>query len=122
MAQEGKIDSVIGKSTVIDGDIKVSGSTKIDGKIRGNVTIKDSLIVGHDAIIKGNISCKNAIVGGSIEGNITVQDLIEFQSGAKMYGDIVCKGIIIQQGVFFEGNCSMTHKEKEKDKEKAPVK
>jgi cytoskeletal protein CcmA (bactofilin family) len=48
---------------------------------------------------------------------VTVQDIIEFQSGAKMYGDIICKGIIIQQGVFFEGNCSMSGKDKERPKE-----
>ena len=33
MAKEGQIDSVLGKRTVINGDIKVDGSTKIDGKI-----------------------------------------------------------------------------------------
>jgi len=113
MAQEGKIDSVIGKSTIISGDIKVTGSTKVDGTVKGSITAKDSVIVGQDANIKGNVSCRNAIVGGKVEGNITVQEIVEFQSGAKMLGDIVCKGIIIQQGVFFDGNCSMSQREKD---------
>lgn len=114
MTKEGQIDSVVGKGTVINGDFKVTGSTKIDGKIKGNVFVKDSLIIGKDATIKGDVSCSSAIIGGRIQGNITVQGIVEFQSGAQMLGDIMCKGIIIQAGVFFEGNCQMSQKVKEK--------
>jgi len=64
--------------------------------------------------VKGNIACRNAIVGGRVEGNINAQEIIEFQGGAEMLGDIVCKGLIVQKGVFFEGNCRMSQKTKEK--------
>lgn len=114
MANEGKIDSVIGKGTTITGDIKVNGSTKIDGSVNGSVNAKESLIVGKGSRIKGDIKCKSAIIGGKVEGNIQVQDVVEFQGGAEMYGDIVCGGIIIETGVFFEGHCSMQQKGKEK--------
>ena len=33
MNKQGQIDTIVGKGTVINGDIKVSGSTKIDGKV-----------------------------------------------------------------------------------------
>ena len=114
MAKEGQIDSVVGKGTVINGDIKVDGSSKIDGKVKGNVTAKDSLFVGKTSVIKGDIYCKSAIIGGKIQGNINIQDIVEFQSGAQMFGDIICKGIIIHPGVFFEGTCQMSQKTKEK--------
>lgn len=117
MANEGQIDSVIGKQTVINGDLNVKGSTKIDGRIKGTVTVKDSLIVGKDSTVQGDIHCKSAIIGGRIEGNITAEELVEFQSSAHMLGDVVCKGLIIEQGVFFEGNCRMSEKSKEKEKE-----
>jgi len=80
MANESRLDSVIGKDTVVNGNIKVNG----------------------------------AIIGGKIEGNVSVQEIVEFQTGAEMLGDIVCKGLIVQQGVFFEGNCKMSQKTKEK--------
>lgn len=114
MANEGKIDSVIGKGTAIKGDVKVNGSTKIDGGIDGSVHAKESLIIGKGARIKGDIRCKSAIIGGRIEGNIQVQEIVEFQSGAEILGDIICGGIVIQAGVFFEGHCSMQQKVKEK--------
>jgi cytoskeletal protein CcmA (bactofilin family) len=115
MANEGQIDSVIGKQTLINGDVNVKGSTKIDGSVNGSVTVKENLIIGKDATVQGDIHCKSAIIGGRIEGNITAEELIEFQSSAHMLGDVVCKGLTVEQGVFFEGNCRMSQKAKEKE-------
>ncbi len=114
MADEGKIDSVVGHGTVLSGDITVNGSIKIDGKVEGSVTVKDSLIIGKGSHVKGNVQCKSAIIGGRIDGNIAAQELVEFQSSAEMFGDVVCKGLIVQEGVFFEGNCKMSKQSKEK--------
>jgi cytoskeletal protein CcmA (bactofilin family) len=113
MDKEDKIDSIIGKKTVINGDVKIEGATKIDGIVEGNITAKESLIIGKDAVVKGTINCKAAIIGGNIEGNIIAQEIIELQTGARLSGDIVCKGIVIKDGVFFEGNCRMSQKTKE---------
>ncbi len=113
MADDGKIDSVVGKGTVINGDIEVSGSTKIDGTVNGSISVKDSLIIGKGSVVKGDVRCKSAIIGGKIEGNIVAQEVVEFQSSAQMLGDVICKGLIVQEGVFFEGNCKMSQKTKE---------
>jgi cytoskeletal protein CcmA (bactofilin family) len=115
MADDSKIDSVVGKGTVIDGNLRVNGSTKIDGTVKGSVNAKQTLIVGKDSLIKGDVVCRSAIIGGTVEGNLNVQEIVEFQSGARMLGDIMCKGLIVQEGVFFEGNCRMSQKPKEKE-------
>jgi cytoskeletal protein CcmA (bactofilin family) len=117
MTKEEKIDSVLGKGTTVNGDININGSTKIDGTVKGNVSVKDCLILGQDSTIKGSIRCKTAIIGGRIEGNINVKELVEFQSGANMLGDVICRGLIVQEGVFFEGNCKMSQKTEEKKTE-----
>jgi cytoskeletal protein CcmA (bactofilin family) len=114
MDKDEKIDSIIGKNTIITGDIKVDGATKIDGTVEGNITAKDGLIIGRDAVVKGTIVCKSAIIGGQVNGNITAHEIVELQTGARLAGDITCKGIIIKDGVFFEGNCRMSQKTKEK--------
>jgi len=114
MEKDEKIDSVIGKKTVITGNINIEGSAKIDGTIQGNISTKESLILGKGAAIKGNIECKSAIIGGRIEGNINVEDILELQSGTHFLGDIVCRGLIIKEGVLFEGNCQMPQKSKDK--------
>jgi len=114
MEKDDKIDSVIGKKTVIKGSINVEGSVKIDGTIEGNISTNESVILGKDSAVKGNIECKSAIIGGRVEGNVNVQDVLELQSGTHLSGDIVCCGLIIKEGVFFEGNCQMSQKSKDK--------
>ena len=77
------------------------------------MTVKENLLLGADSHIKGNVHCKSAVIGGTIEGNVNADELVEYQRGARMLGDIMCKGLIVQEGVFFEGNCRMSEKPKE---------
>lgn len=116
MDKEGKIDSLIGKDTKIKGDLQSNGSIKIDGQVEGNIITSETLVIGKDSVIQGNSRCRNAVIGGRILGNIEAQELLEYQSGAYMQGDISCKGLIVQEGVFFEGNCRMNQKGKDKEK------
>ena len=54
-----------------------------------------------------NCKVKNAIIGGQLFGNIIAENKIELQSGSHVEGDIKTKRLVIDEGVFFEGNCSM---------------
>ncbi|HIE05389.1 MAG TPA: polymer-forming cytoskeletal protein [bacterium (Candidatus Stahlbacteria)] len=110
MDQEGKLDSVIGRSTKIKGNINTEGGLKLDGQVVGDVVITGLFIAGKDAEVRGNVNCQEAVVGGKIIGNITAQKKIELKKGATINGDIICRGLIIEDGVFFEGSCRMGDK------------
>ena len=58
-------------------------------------------------MVHANVKVKNAIIGGQLFGNITAENKIELQSGSHVEGDIKTKRLVIDEGVFFEGNCSM---------------
>ena len=105
---EGKLDTVIGPDTTVTGDFRVTGSLRLDGQIDGKVDVGDTFLSGPDSRLKGELQCKNAVIAGRIEGNITAKEMVELQSGAKVYGNIDCRGLMIQQGCFFEGNCTMS--------------
>lgn len=113
-SKEGKLDTLIGKETVISGNIKAKGSLRIDGQLEGNVTVSDTFTAGASARIKGDVRCRDAFVGGMIEGNIYSQGKVEIHTGANLTGDITCKGLVIQDNVFFEGRCSMKDREQPK--------
>lgn len=110
-SKEGKLDTLIGKDTVIKGNIKAKGSIRVDGEFEGNITISDTFTAGATARINGDVRCRDAFVGGKIEGNIYAQGKVEMHSGAHLTGDVTCKGMVIQENVFFEGRCSMKEKE-----------
>ena len=103
----GELSTIIGKGTVIKGNIKVQNSLRVDGKIIGNVTTSDSLIVGRDGSVEGNIEAKNVLLAGKVKGNILSTEKVFMESKASIYGDIQASRLVVDEGAHFEGNCSM---------------
>jgi len=99
--------NLIGNGTSITGDIKSNGDVRIDGVLKGNLTITGKLVVGPSGNIEGNITCQNADVSGEIHGKITVKELLILKSTAKLLGDFVTERIVIENGALFTGYSSM---------------
>lgn len=108
--KEGKLDTIIGKTTKVNGEIKSKGTLRVDGHFEGKIETEDTFLSGKDSYIKGDIYCKHAYIGGKVEGNVYSQDKVELHSGAYLKGDVICRGIVIEDNVFFEGKCSMSKK------------
>ncbi len=113
----GKIETLVGKDTRFNGTIKVNGSLRIDGYLEGKIESKDSVVLGKEGRIKGDIKTKDIVVGGQVAGNIQASNRAEFQHGANFQGELFCKQLIIEEGVLFEGTCSMSDRRDEPKKE-----
>jgi cytoskeletal protein CcmA (bactofilin family) len=105
--------NILGNGTKFKGNLKVAGSLRIDGEFDGDMTVSETLIIGKAGKLKGTIKTKNSIIGGTIIGNLTTIEKVELQSGASFDGDLVCKKLIIEEGVLFDGNCTMSEKKTE---------
>jgi cytoskeletal protein CcmA (bactofilin family) len=106
---EGKMNSIIGKGCKITGTILVSeGTLRIDGEFEGTIQVPDTLVIGKDGHVKAEIKVKSAVVGGTIVGNIDAKEKVELQAGSRVEGDIKTTRLVIDEGVFFEGNCKMS--------------
>ena len=104
-----QVGTIIGPGAVLDGPLTTKDSTRIDGTVKGNVTISGALIVGQEGKITGTISAMNAYIAGEVTGNITApQGKVEISDTGKVIGDITCKGIIIDENAVFSGQCDMT--------------
>lgn len=108
-----QVGTIIGPGAVIDGPLTTKDSTRIDGTVKGNVTISGALIVGQEARIDGTVSAMNVYVAGVINGNISSpQGKVEISDTGKVFGDVTCKGIIIDENAIFQGKCEMTNLDK----------
>ena len=104
-----QVGTIIGPGAVIDGPLTTKDSTRIDGTVKGNVTISGALIVGQEGKITGTISAMNVYIAGEVTGNISApQGKIEISDTGKVIGDLTCKGIIIDENAVFSGQCDMT--------------
>lgn len=104
---ESKLDTVIGPETELKGDISVRGSIRLDGRVEGNLSVMDNLLMGQGSYVRGDIHCKEAVIAGKIEGNVFAQGMVELQSSGTLLGDIKCRSLILDKEAFLDGRVQM---------------
>jgi cytoskeletal protein CcmA (bactofilin family) len=103
----GRLDTVIGPQTSVQGDFCVTGGVRLDGQVEGRMEVSETIVTGPTSLLKGELHCRAAVVAGRIEGDIYALDIVELQTGAQVYGNISSKGLVIQPDCKFQGNCTM---------------
>ena len=99
--------NLIGNGTNITGNIKSNGDIRIDGTLKGNLSISGKLVVGPSGNIEGNVVCQNADISGEINGKLSVSELLSLKASAKILGDIITGKISIEPNATFTGTCNM---------------
>ena len=104
---QNRIDSLIGATTRIEGNIIFSGGLRVDGMVRGNVAAlpdqPGTLVVSSDARIDGEVQAAHIVVNGTINGPVHATETLELQAGSRVKGDVYYKSIEIHQGAVVEG-------------------
>ncbi|MFS1511264.1 bactofilin family protein [Chengkuizengella sp. SCS-71B] len=106
-ANPNSIDTVIGKETTFEGELKTKASLRIDGQVSGDIQCTGDLTIGADAIIQSNIKAKNVINSGIIRGTINTSGLLTISSTGKLFGDITVGSFKVEEGGIFSGESKM---------------
>ncbi|OGC92317.1 MAG: hypothetical protein A2W25_16220 [candidate division Zixibacteria bacterium RBG_16_53_22] len=104
---DGRIETIIGKGTNIEGTVNIEGSTRIDGNITGKVISNDVITVGSTGVVKAEIRAKAIVVGGKVEGNLIASEKVELQAKSELVGDITSKSLLVEHGAIFHGSSKM---------------
>jgi cytoskeletal protein CcmA (bactofilin family) len=107
LEQLSNSSTIIGKGTILEGNIETLGNLRIEGRAVGNVKSKSKIALGDSSIVEGNIIAQNAEIAGEVKGFIEVSDLLILKSGSIIHGDIITNRIIIESGASFNGQCKM---------------
>ena len=97
----------LGGGTKIDGTIRTENSVRIDGSLKGKLICKNTLTVGANGVIEGEVQAKNAIIGGRIEGKIKVEEKLVLETKSRLVGELKANNLIIDEGAIFEGTSNM---------------
>ena len=102
-----KTTSFLGEQTEIEGDLEVEGGIRIDGHIVGDVHCKSVVYLGESGSIKGNVTAEALISSGKVEGNVVSRQHVQLSLPGSIKGDIETAELILEKGVFFDGQCRM---------------
>ena len=99
--------TIIGAGTVVEGLLKVSASTRIDGTVNGDITSEGVVVIANEGVVNGNISAVDVKISGTVKGNLTISGKTELVSCGKLIGDIKTGSLSIDETAIFQGNCKM---------------
>lgn len=101
------IDSLIGVSTSIEGNLHFKGGLRIDGHVKGNVIaepgVSSMLVISEQARIDGEVRAAHIVVNGEINGPVFSTELIELQAKSKISGDVHYKALEMMSGALVTG-------------------
>ena len=101
------VQANLGQGSRVEGKLSFEGSVRIDGQIEGEISAKDTVIIGEAAIVNAQIQANTVIVHGRVQGDITARKRVELRAPARLVGNLATPSLVIHEGVVFEGNCKM---------------
>ncbi len=111
-SHETAVTSVLGADCTIRGDVRCTGTIRIDGVVEGTVEAQDTIIIGHDAKVNASLHANQIIIGGEVHGDVTADDRLEIQATGSLHGDLRAPRLSISEGVIFEGRSMMDSAER----------
>lgn len=102
----GHITTLIGAGCEFEGNMTTTTSTRIDGKLNGKIAGNNTIIVGEDGIVVGEIKAADTVVYGRVEGVIESHSL-EIKRSGNVLGDVFIESLIVEDGGVFNGRCTM---------------
>ena len=107
----GALDVVIGANCFISGALQLEGRCLIDGTVEGEISASGELVIGETAVVKARITGEMVRVYGRIIGDIDCTKRLELRSGAVVTGNINAYSLTIEDGVSFQGFCTMSQRD-----------
>ena len=107
---ENKSSSILGPELEINGDVKVSGSLLIYGKIYGNIQSTGAVQTANGSIVNGNISAREASISGKVDGDLDIEKKVTLGDTSHLSGNLKASILTIEEGAKFDGVCSMDKK------------
>ena len=105
---ESPARNLIGKGTVIKGDVESSGDIRVDGRLIGSLKSNGKIVVGQTGVVEGDLTCKQADISGMVKGILKCEELTSLKSTSKVEVDLVTKQLLIEVGAVFTGKCVMS--------------
>jgi len=102
-----KFDTIIGRTTTIQGTLVLLDSVRIDGRVVGNVEsapdCKIAVAIGPTGEVTGDIKAHRVMVAGKVFGHIHAADRVEFQKDSLVQGDVSYGSIAVEHGAKLSG-------------------
>jgi cytoskeletal protein CcmA (bactofilin family) len=106
-AVEAPRASVLGPTLRFRGELSAQEDLIIQGTVEGSITHTQSLTIGTDGTMKGDIRARVIVIDGKVEGDLYATESVNIRATAKVKGNVFAPRVGIIEGAFFQGQVDM---------------
>ncbi len=99
--------SVLGPTLKFRGELSAQEDLIVQGSVEGSITHTQSLTVGTDGTMKGDIRARVIVIDGKVEGDMYATESVNIRATAKVKGNVFAPRVGISEGAFFQGQIEM---------------
>jgi len=87
-----RIDTLLGKTANLQGDLEFSGGLHLDGRVLGNVRSNaddgGALSVSESGFIEGRVEVTNIVMNGTVNGDMVARERLVLGGKARVNGNV----------------------------------
>ncbi len=91
-SRQARIDTLIGRTAALQGDLQFAGGLHLDGRITGSVTARpgtdSSLSISETGAVEGAVTVPNVMLNGSVKGDIYAPERLVLGATARVHGNV----------------------------------
>jgi cytoskeletal protein CcmA (bactofilin family) len=89
---DGQVDTLIGKTVSVQGDVEFAGGLHIDGRVTGSVRaiagVPAALSISEHAVIDGSVEAPSVVLNGRVKGDIVGRERVILGAKARVQGNV----------------------------------
>ena len=102
-----RIDTLLGKTANLQGDLEFSGGLHLDGRVNGNVRSNSgdggALSVSESGFIEGSVEVTNIVMNGTVNGDMVARERLVLGEKARVNGNVHYGVIEMASGAVITG-------------------
>lgn len=103
-----RLGGFLDEGSELEGKYACAGTVVLEAKFCGEITCKDTLIIGEHGVVHGPVQAATLVVRGELAGDAKVSERVELKPSARVTGDIEAPVIVMEEGAMHDGQCRMS--------------
>ncbi len=99
--------AVLGPTLRFKGELSAEEDFVLQGRIEGSINHTQSVTIGTEGVVLGNIHARMVTVDGSVEGDLHGSESVVISATARVTGNIFAPRVGIIDGALFNGRVDM---------------
>lgn len=106
----GELNAFLGAGTRFTGHLAFEGSVRIDGQFQGTISSGGTLILGRDALVKGEVDVASLNANGTLIGTVRAKAHAYLHEHAVFDGHMTTPALGMDEGAVINGTIDMPRK------------